>query len=372
MDFKVSTFKSLKNFSSFDWSAQNCSYWLGQILDRASSLDADVTMKVETGLPFFLENNPAVICDQVLWLIKNSGLNFQVKETPFSLDINLKKNFVKVWNQSTVNPVLNQCTSHFSQHVKSEEKTSPQSTEVPDSLHKVETLKANLDEALREKNDACEDLFQTDQAHRKLCKENKELIKKHEQVCSELKLLKVEKDTLAKETSSLSVALKANKKDLEQIVRSFETERKSFEKELENLIEFKKEKDAELKQIKKAEKKSRQKAKKEAKESTDRVHSEDQNLKEIPLDKISSEDMTESTLANICNSAASEYHLQSDAFAKPENSTKPNSSESYTFKSEDPRFLDFPENFQDWSEDQKKDAYDNYFKLYLQKSLKIY
>ena len=132
-----------------------------------ADVDTDVIMKVETGLPFFLENYPAVICDQVLWLIKNSGLNFQVKETPFSLDINPKKNFVKVWNQTTANPVLNQCTSQFSQHVKSEEKPSPQSIEVSDLLQKVETLKANLDEALREKTDAREDLFQTDQAHRK-------------------------------------------------------------------------------------------------------------------------------------------------------------------------------------------------------------
>ena len=116
--------------------------------------------------------------------------------------------------------------------MKSEEKPSPQSIEVSDLLDKVETLKANLDVALREKTDAREDLFQTDQAHRKLCKENKELIKRHEQVCSEVKLLKVEKDTLAKETSSLSVALKANKKDLEQIVRSFEKERKLLKKSL--------------------------------------------------------------------------------------------------------------------------------------------
>ena len=46
--------------------------------------------------------------------------------------------------------------------------------------------------------------------------------------------------------------------------------------------------------------------------------------------------------------------------------------ETYVFKSDDPRFLAFPDRFEDWSEDQKKDAYDNYFKLYLEKSLKVY
>ena len=33
--------------------------------------------------------------------------------------------------------------------------------------------------------------------------------------------------------------------------------------------------------------------------------------------------------------------------------------EMYVFKSDEPRFLDFPERFEDWSEDQKKNAYHN-------------
>ena len=40
-------------------------------------------------------------------------------------------------------------------------------------------------------------------------------------------------------------------------------------------------------------------------------------------------------------------------------------SEAYTFKSEDPRFLDFTTKLEDWSEEHKKDAYANNFKLYL-------
>ena len=154
--------------------------------------------------------------------------------------------------------------------------------------------------------------------------------------------------------------MKSSKKDLEQTVRSFEKERKSLETELKNLHEFKKVKDAEQKQMKKAEKKTRQKAKKAAKENTDTVHSKDQNLQNLQDDDKNSEENTKPKLAN------------TDACAKPENSANAKSKESYTFKSDDPRFLEFPERFGEWSEDQKKDAYDNYFKLYLQKSLKIY
>ena len=53
--------------------------------------------------PLFLENSPTVICEQIVWLIKNSNLNFQLKETPFGLDISLKKRFVQKWPQNINN-----------------------------------------------------------------------------------------------------------------------------------------------------------------------------------------------------------------------------------------------------------------------------
>jgi hypothetical protein len=50
--------------------------------------------------PAFLENSPKVIYEQIVLLIKNSNLNFQLKETPFGLYIQLKKRFVQTWPQS--------------------------------------------------------------------------------------------------------------------------------------------------------------------------------------------------------------------------------------------------------------------------------
>ena len=41
--------------------------------------------------------------------------------------------------------------------------------------------------------------------------------------------------------------------------------------------------------------------------------------------------------------------------------------ETFGFKSEEPRFSNFPSSFADWSEDQKEDAYKNNFKLYVKK-----
>ena len=49
---------------------------------------------------------------------------------------------------------------------------------------------------------------------------------------------------------------------------------------------------------------------------------------------------------------------------------KPEALKSYKFKSDDPKYLLFTEEFEDWSEEQKRDAYDNNFKLYLQKSVR--
>ena len=51
-----------------------------------------------------------MICEQILWLIKHYGLNFQVRETPFSLDINLKKRFSNLWDKRNGDPVSTQET----------------------------------------------------------------------------------------------------------------------------------------------------------------------------------------------------------------------------------------------------------------------
>ena len=56
-----------------------------------------------TGILIFLNNSPSDRCDQIVWMIKNSDLNYCVQETSFSLNIQLKKKFVVKWetNQST-------------------------------------------------------------------------------------------------------------------------------------------------------------------------------------------------------------------------------------------------------------------------------
>ena len=52
----------------------------------ASAQKMDVTFE-----PVFLNNSPSQNRDQILYLVKNSNLNFELKETPFSLNLQLKK-----------------------------------------------------------------------------------------------------------------------------------------------------------------------------------------------------------------------------------------------------------------------------------------
>ena len=159
---------------------------------------------------------------------------------------------------------------------------------------------------MKDKDDACTDLLKLDQAHRKLAKENKELLKKHEQLCTEMKIVKGEKEQLSRENNALSVALKASKKDLKENLETFEKERKGLQIELVNLNKFKVEKEAEQKKIKKAEKINRQRDKKQ---NTDNSDYKDYN----------SNDTLENNSDNVMNAKPqpSDQHM-SDAFKDAE------------------------------------------------------
>ena len=224
------------------------------------------------GLPIFLENAPNIICEQVLWLIKNSGLNFQVRETPFSLDINLKKRFTNLWKHNCGTPVSDQSaipSNLIPQTREHQDDTSAKDTELK---IQIDTLNNKLEKEMEEKNEVCRGFLETEQAHKKLYKENKELLKKHEQVCFELKVVKHEKENALKESKTLSVALKSSKRNLENNVEEFEKERQKYLSELEKLTQFKIERDSELRIIRKAEKKTRQKAKKNRDSATNTIN----------------------------------------------------------------------------------------------------
>ena len=376
--------------------------------------------------PAFLQNSPSLICDQILYLVKNSNLNFELHETPFSLNLTIKKSFVNHWtksNHSAQQTHVHQQAHHVHQHVndpgphqpphhpsvgqpgqlsarlprqaaeniplnqqhhlQQQQAYSPQHHTLAHSsqqyqqpnnlenitdpmkypqdlpvmsepktkklLEKFNLIQGEHQKSLAENLEAQKEYAELDKAHRKLLKEHRELQARHSKVCSEVKTLKTDKENVVKEMNALSVAFQSSKKDSDATLRKSRKENETLKVELENLMEFKIKRQEEIKMAKKSEKKLRQKEKKQAAIA----------VKEPEL----------------MNSVQSEEEItkKESVAAKAIDEIKDNENngelktETYIYKSEDPRFLDFPSSFADWSEDQKKDAYDNNFKLYLQK-----
>ena len=367
----------------------------------------------------FLKQSPSIICDQLLYLVKNSNLNFELHETPFSLNLNLKKSFYKHWNKSKNsaenNPFNAPHASHYAtDHVHHQPhhpaagqpcQLSPDAlrksqnhnfTQIqvpqpqqhhpqqePDLVHQPSVVDApaahtgvNMMESIKaEHNETLRDYAELDKAHRKLGKDFKDLEAKHSKVCSAMKTLKTENEELAKEGNALSVALKSSMKESELSKGKSEKETEALKAEIANLKEFKIQQQEQARKVKKLEKKKRQKEKKREPEVL--------NKSDLETTEISSfENCAEPEEKP--NQVAQQISLSVEGEILPELKTETSEKikdcennlkhvkETYVFKSDDPRFLAFPDRFEDWSEDQKKDAYDNYFKLYLEKSLKVY
>lgn len=79
--------------------SENISEFLVSIESKDGIQKADIMQKPQPGAPLFLTNTPSMICDQVLWLVRHSGLNFELRGTPYSLNLKIKKRFAQQWNQ---------------------------------------------------------------------------------------------------------------------------------------------------------------------------------------------------------------------------------------------------------------------------------
>ena len=115
------------------------------------------------GMPIFYENSPQSITDQILWLVKHANLDFQIKETPFSLNLSLKKKFAQHWNSNLVYNQQNQgtftpahsFTAPMSAHIKPGETFQEFPQKSPQSHHETENLK-NLIKDLKQEKEALE------------------------------------------------------------------------------------------------------------------------------------------------------------------------------------------------------------------------
>jgi hypothetical protein len=239
-----------------------------------------------TGIPTFLNNSPNMICDQIVWLVKHSNLNFQLKETPFSLSLNLKKRFAQHWlpeshprasfatpvppqPQANYQPSFRNCDPHENTTetfgLSSSESSTPQNLD-----HQISQLKQILEIVKNEKEELEKENISLNRFNKKLTKDATDLQRKHEKVCVDIKIFKSDKDSILKELNVKSVALASAKKEVKDLKNISDEKVKKFEVEIVKLQEFKEEKEAEDRKAKKALKKSKQKEKKksEAKESS--------------------------------------------------------------------------------------------------------
>ena len=125
-------------------------------------------------------------------------------------------------------------------------------------LKHIESLKAELEEALTEKDETQKDMIQLDKVHKKLQREHKEMQSKHEQLCFNFKKLKLEKESSLQERNRLSVDLEASQANASK-QQDVEKEINFYKAELKKLNEFKILKLEESRKVKKKEKKLRHK-----------------------------------------------------------------------------------------------------------------
>ena len=301
---------------------------------------------IGTTQPLFMNNSPSTICDQILYLVKNSSLNFELHETPFSLNLKLKKSFAQYWNKAGQSAHQNHIPQHVTdtvhqphhphvgQPVIHPEKATQNQADVfndqqvpqhqlhhphyvtdpghqsdqpdtygdlaPGQVHdhhkqqavnlvkKVKILEQTCNEEQKEKEHLQQEYLSIDKSYKKLVGENRELQVKHEQVCADMKTLKSEKDQFARELNTASVALTTKKKILNENQKEFDRRVSQFEKELLELSEFKEEKESEDRRRKRAEKKARQKKRKDD-FATDEENKKDSDDIKNSLDKIKNE-----------------------------------------------------------------------------------
>ena len=190
--------------------------------------------------------------------IQDSKLNFTMNLTPFSAYITIRSSFIKNYV-----PVFDQQTQQNRDQLKAKELENKNKilTLKVKSLEKENvTLKEGFENLAGSKNTSETINSEASAA----VKEEKRLLQvKHEKICAEIKLIKNEKEDLVKKCNALSVADKANKKEIFDLKKRLDKNSEEFESQVRDLKAFKEQKLAEERAIKHIEKKNKKKARKE-------------------------------------------------------------------------------------------------------------
>ena len=244
------------------------------------------------------------VCSSILDNVINSGLDFSIHQTPYSIHFSLRKKFSK--NPSNKIP-LNSPSSNTSQSQETivdrfrQELLFTRNEYV--KLYNLYTAgleaKCKLEEEHKEviANLASEE--QNVANVKAIRKENKSLKEKLENTSFEHRQIKTDLENIHKDKNVLSVALKASKADIKEQRKEFDKKSSELERKVVELSDFKKMKLAEEREEKlkkrKELKKANQKLKKE--QEKDISKEEDSNKNELNLNPISeSRDLDKGTM----------------------------------------------------------------------------
>ena len=215
------------------------------------------------------------ISASILETVINSGLDYHINQTPYSVHFSIRKKLSRISHQmpsSSPIPKLDDQKELLRQELLN---TRNEYQRLYNFYLMENEAKCKIEEEYREVLEKVTDLENTNTNIKTLKAENQKLKEKYEFNCQEAKHLKNEIESLNKDKNALSVALKAAKADTKEQSKQFAKKEKEFEKKISELYEYRRNKLAEereeklrsRKEIKKAKRKTKYDLKEASKEN---------------------------------------------------------------------------------------------------------
>ena len=205
-------------------------------------------------------------CATILNIVRQSGLNFTIQETPYSFYVTVRKTAQKSSHFSNSNlelhigtlpqnPLTEQlqsrCTflEQANDHLRHEFANAVDEIEGQrNTIDELQSEKRDLNKQLSESSDNIDIAVETKTKH--INDEKRTLQIKHEKICSENKNLKSDLENARKDLNQTAVALKSSKKETKEASDILQKKTGQLETKIKALEEFKKDKMSEEKELK--------------------------------------------------------------------------------------------------------------------------
>ena len=193
-------------------------------------------------------------CAAILKCVINSGLDFHINQTPYSVHLSLRKKFSRTSNKTPSTPPS---TSPIPKSEHQDDRLHQELLYTRNeyvrlyNLYVIEnTAKCKIEEEYNRLLDKVNVKDTNNENIEVLKVENKQLNVKYEQKVHEVKQLKSDLENMNKERNTLSVALKVAKADVKAQSKQFDKKTLGLEKKVVELSEYRKIKLAEEREVK--------------------------------------------------------------------------------------------------------------------------